>query len=339
MPKEVEETLNRIIKNFMWEDDSSPRIANETLRNPITEGGLDLLDLKVRNKAIDIMWLKAYLNFSPRRPEWAIITDLIIEASVPKGLVKKAVINPFLQRWNAPTRRTNTHSRNSDIARMIKIAKKFNTNLAAIRLTPQLSAQLPAWYHISATPWAINTLAAKCLIEKHRVFTVAEMIKTAARIRTPNQDDPHRPTAYCQCHPCRTDKEQNCVNPDACAQEAKKRIEMIPPKLNPMHLGYHHGNLSLTRRRRDQNTLAKTTNDAILFDLTITSKENLAECFRIFTDPTKLSNELARCHQDPRTYERHPLVQVFTDGACFNNRKKNAHCGSGIWYGPDDERN
>jgi ribonuclease HI len=165
------------------------------------------------------------------------------------------------------------------------------------------------------------------------------MIKTAARIRTPNQDDPHRPTAYCQCRPCRTDKEQNCVNPDACAQEAKKRIEMIPPKLNPTHLGYHHGNLSLTRRRRDQNTLAKTTNDAILFDPTITSKENLAECFRIFTDPTKLSNEPARRHQDPRTYERHPLVQVFTDGACFNNGKKNARCGSGIWYGPDDERN
>jgi len=98
MPKVIEETLNRIIKNFVWEGDSSPRIANDTLRNPIEEGGLNLLDLEIRNEAIDIMWLKAYLNFSPKRPEWAIITDLIIEASVPKGLVKKAIINPFLQR-------------------------------------------------------------------------------------------------------------------------------------------------------------------------------------------------------------------------------------------------
>src|SRR5216683_1197392 len=42
MPKETEDTLNRMIKNFIWEDNSSPRIAKETLRNPITEGGLNL---------------------------------------------------------------------------------------------------------------------------------------------------------------------------------------------------------------------------------------------------------------------------------------------------------
>jgi hypothetical protein len=97
MLKETKDTLNRMIKNFIWEDNSSPRIANETLRNPIMEGGLDLLDLKIRNEAIDIMWLKTYLDFSPKRPEWATITDLIIEVSAPKRLFKKAIINLFLQ--------------------------------------------------------------------------------------------------------------------------------------------------------------------------------------------------------------------------------------------------
>jgi len=76
MLKETKDTLNRIIKNFIWEDDSSPRIANETLRNPISEGGLDLLDLEVRNEAINIMWLKTYLNFSPKHPEWAIVVEM-----------------------------------------------------------------------------------------------------------------------------------------------------------------------------------------------------------------------------------------------------------------------
>jgi hypothetical protein len=97
MPRETEDTLNRMIKNFIWEDDSSPRIANETLRNPIAEGGLNLLDLEIRNEAIDIIWLKAYLDFSPKSPEWATIMDLIIEVSAPEGLVKKAILNPFLQ--------------------------------------------------------------------------------------------------------------------------------------------------------------------------------------------------------------------------------------------------
>jgi hypothetical protein len=80
---------------------------------------------------------------------------------------------------------------------MIRVAKKYNTNLAAIRLTPHLSAQLPVWYHIIAKPKAINTNAAKCLIEKHLTCTVAELIKTATRICSLNPNDPpnHQPTA------------------------------------------------------------------------------------------------------------------------------------------------
>ena len=103
MPNDIEDILSKILKDFMWDDDSSPCIANKTLTKPITMGGLDLLDLEARNDAINIMWLKAYLNFSPTRPEWALITDLIVEKSVPKCMVKKAIINPFLQRWSAPT--------------------------------------------------------------------------------------------------------------------------------------------------------------------------------------------------------------------------------------------
>ena len=200
MLKETEDTLNRMIKNFVWEDDSSPRIANKTLRNPIMKGSLDLLNLEIRNEAIDIMWLKTYLDFSPKRPEWAIITDLIIEASAPKRLVKTAIINPFLQQWTAPTRRNDTRKTNDNIQRMIKVAKKFNTNFAAIRLTPQLSAQLLAWYHLSIEPRAINTVAAKCLMEKHRTHTIAELIRASTRVWNPNLNDPHRPTTYCQCN-------------------------------------------------------------------------------------------------------------------------------------------
>jgi ribonuclease HI len=84
---------------------------------------------------------------------------------------------------------------------------------------------------------------------------------------------------------------------------------------------------------------ARAENGAILFNPTITAKNNLAECFRIFTDPAKISSEPAKRHQDPRTNLRHPTIEVFTDGACYNNGKLNARSGSGIWYGPDDIRN
>jgi hypothetical protein len=90
--------LKRIISNFIWKDDSSSRITSKMLKRPITKGGLNLLDIEAQNNAIDIIWLKTYLNFSPKRPEWATVTDLIIEASAPHGLVRKVLINPFLQR-------------------------------------------------------------------------------------------------------------------------------------------------------------------------------------------------------------------------------------------------
>jgi hypothetical protein len=88
-----------------------------------------------------------------------------------------------------------------------------------------------------------------------------------------------------------------------CAEEAKKIIDLIPPKLNPMYQGHQHGNLSLTKTRKEHNITARATNDTILFDPTITSKKNLAECFRIFTDPNKISNKPASHHQDPRTLQ------------------------------------
>jgi len=97
MPEDTAEILDKMISTFIWKDDSSPKIAEETLRRPINQGGLDLLNLEARNKAINIIWLKEYLNFSTTRLEWATITDLIIETSAPKRLNKRALINPFLQ--------------------------------------------------------------------------------------------------------------------------------------------------------------------------------------------------------------------------------------------------
>ena len=46
MPTHIESALTKMICDFMWEDDSSPRIALKPLQRLIEEGGLNLLDLK-----------------------------------------------------------------------------------------------------------------------------------------------------------------------------------------------------------------------------------------------------------------------------------------------------
>ena len=83
MPTKIEEVLTKIIRNFMWEDNKSPRVTLEYLHYPHKEGGLNLLDIKARNEAIEIMWLKEYLNLSPLRLTWAKITDITIDVAAP----------------------------------------------------------------------------------------------------------------------------------------------------------------------------------------------------------------------------------------------------------------
>ena len=84
MPKHIETALISIIRDFMWGEDSSPRVTLDTLQRPRDEGGLNLLDIQARNEAIELMWLKSYLNFSDSRPPWAIVTDIIIDAAAPR---------------------------------------------------------------------------------------------------------------------------------------------------------------------------------------------------------------------------------------------------------------
>jgi len=68
MPDAVEKALMKIATTFIWDNDSSPRIALHMLQRPLEEGGLNLLNINTRNEAIDIMWLKTYLNFTQTRP-------------------------------------------------------------------------------------------------------------------------------------------------------------------------------------------------------------------------------------------------------------------------------
>jgi hypothetical protein len=80
-------------------------------------------------------------------------------------------------------------------------------------------------------------------------------------------------------------------------------------------------------------------NNTILFNPSFTAKDSLAECFQIFTDPSKISDEPVKRYQYSEANVRHPPIKVYTDRACFNNGKLNAKCGSGVWFGPNDERN
>src|SRR6267142_2572479 len=305
---------------------------------PIEEGGLGLLDIKACNEAIDISWLRSYLNFSPSRPTWAKVSDPIIALAAITGAVPHARSNPFTQIWKVATRGAKHKLLDNSIARMLKVANKYNVKIAALRLSAELRSQLPAWYHVSAHPRPISNRPSKCLLKNHSILIIADLLEASARIRTPSPTSPHTPSPNCPCSDCSHDRNCHCRNPHECTSKALARIHTIFPKLNPLRLGDPHDNLSLTRHRKRQNITARANKDLILFNPSITCKDNLAECFRIFTNPDRLSNFPAqRYYTNGITLRQDRPITIYTDGACFNNGKLNAKCGSGIWFSPNDD--
>ena len=134
------------------------------------------------------------------------------------------------------------------------------------------------------------------------------------------------------------DKTNGCINPHECATEALTRLNLIPPKHDPTKQEPPDG-LSLTRSGKARNEAARLNKGEIIFDPSITCKENLADCFQIFTDPTKKTDQPAKRYKHRGPIPRSEEITVYTDRACMKNGKENAQCGSGVWFGEGDPRN
>jgi hypothetical protein len=99
MPQQVE--LNKTIWEFIWEGERPP-VNADILHLPIEQGGIKLLNLASRNKAIEIMWLRSYLTLGRKPPTWAYVADVLIGENITKdcGIVaKEAQMNVYLQSW------------------------------------------------------------------------------------------------------------------------------------------------------------------------------------------------------------------------------------------------
>ena len=213
MPRHIEEALTKMTRDFIWEQDTAPRMALEHLYKPINEGGLNLLNIEARKEAIEIIWLKTYLNLTPSRPDWAIVTDLLINAAAPPNISAIARINSFLQSWNPPTKGPRAEILGEDNRRMLNVARKYKTNLTAIRLSTEIRMKLPIWYHPFDEQRSMTNTTSRCLLRKHKIMTVAELVKQAKKINDQQQGGNHAPRHDCTCQDCRDDRAGGCTDP------------------------------------------------------------------------------------------------------------------------------
>lgn len=249
MPAHIEQALTKMICDYVWDNDTHPRIGLNYLYYPLNEGGLNLLDIKTRNEAIELVWLRDHLNLIPSRPTWAIVRDILINATAPPGTSAIVTTNTFLQSWNPPSRGPRLETLNEGIRHMLWTAKKYKTNLAAIRLYPRVRATLPTWYHLAAAPRPLTSVHTKCLLNKCMMSTIMDLIKLTNKTTTRAQNGTYIPSQACVCIKCIKDRQGGCRNPHTCAMEAKSRINNIAPKYNPLAIE-HHNDLSLTPDRK-----------------------------------------------------------------------------------------
>jgi hypothetical protein len=52
MPPHIEDAIQKIIQEFIWDGENTPQISMNTLHCPLHEGGLNLLNIRACNKAI-----------------------------------------------------------------------------------------------------------------------------------------------------------------------------------------------------------------------------------------------------------------------------------------------
>ncbi len=343
MPDGVVDRIKKAVKDFMWPGETRPMISKDTLHRAVKEGGLNLLDIEARNDAIDLMWLRAYLNLSPGRPTWAYIADVLISRAVAASaysVEEDAKVNMFLQSWKVST--TQRGGLSEDLRRMLRVAEKYGVRVDAPNPALALRRAMPVWYHIGKAEGrsVANTKASRCLRENHRVTTVSDAVRVADRLpRRTGQAGVHRQNAACKCVACDEDRRlRGCDNPHRCAVAAQKLSQNLDPIWQDLPDENSDG-LTLTNARLRKNAEAGRDGGRIEFNPTITNDGATSDIFRVFVDKS-LEHRRVPARRPPRPFQlAGEAMEVYTDGSCDMNGCSNASAGSGVWFGKDDARN
>lgn len=197
MPKETLQRINKMVQNYMWDDSHNTPVAMNTLFTLLETGGLALLDLESRNDAMDIMWLKTYLDMSESRPLWAYVVDDLFRHAVPTNIHPKEPelrINPFLQHWE-PSRRTLP----KEAKALLDIAKKYNVRPEGLAFERSILREAPMWDHFAADRTEIRKLAGAtsttdCLKHKHQARSVGDFEELVGYSNAPTHSEPEKST-------------------------------------------------------------------------------------------------------------------------------------------------
>ncbi|KAH9839781.1 uncharacterized protein C8Q71DRAFT_677175, partial [Rhodofomes roseus] len=173
---------------------------------------------------------------------------------------------------------------------MLKVAKSYNASFGAIKLSKDLKAQLPIWYHLNASKRLRrldNTLLSKCLRQHHNIIHVADIMLLSQHDFIPmngESDD-----TQCNCTSCALATASGCRHPLKCIDAARRILYALDYKWDPYADSPNDG-LSLTQHRKDSNAEALDNDGEVVFNPSVTERGGIAETFRLFVKSTNLAN-------------------------------------------------
>ncbi len=331
MPEMIVKGLTKIIRGYLWNDRHTPPVAMEHVCLPVPQGGLGIIDLEARNEAIDIVWLRTYLDYGEDRPTWAFLADDLLANHVTKDRRPRQAelrINPFLQRWKPKARGLP-----SELQSMMNVAKKYNVRLEGLAFARNILHAMPMWDHAHADRIKLGRLSVPsklitCLQENHKVVSVEDFTKLASILK----DRGHQARATCKCVSCVCLKERvGCANPHLCGVRAREMLKTLPGKWDPQ-----------TRKPEDyeDKDMEELRNeeldkDLVPFDRRVTTNGNLGHAIRIFTETSATSDEEATT----KVEEDGMRMTIATDGSCTENGERGAQAGAGVYVEGNHELN
>ncbi len=331
MPDSVVMRLNKIMRGYLWEERHNSPVGMDHIQLPIGMGGLGIADLKSRNEAIDVMWLKSYMDMSANRPTWAFLADDLLATFVTKDCQPRDIslrVNPFLQKWKPRARGLP-----EELCGMMSVAKKYGLRLEGLALSKAIVRSMPMWNHIYADRVKLGQLSKpskvlNCLQTVHKAMTVGDFADLAIVLR----NETHQRKRACICQGCRRLKmTTTCADPHKCCTRAKEMVSMLPDKWNPEARRPEDYERQVMSNLRDEGL----SEGVVAFDRRITTEGDLGQALRIFTDDEPVCNEGVEMELD----EDGARLTLATDGSCLHNGEGNARAGVGVFCETDLERN
>ncbi|KAJ7351635.1 hypothetical protein DFH08DRAFT_694783 [Mycena albidolilacea] len=229
MPEDVEEYLDKRIKNFVWAGKSKAPTDYEIMFLPKSEGGRDLLSIKDRNSAIESKNLKDFVTTEgENRAKWCSLSDNRLRKDIQGNTIvdPKVRDSPFKQTWK-PLQKCLPRP----LKRMLKTARKFKLTFNALALSKNIKEELPIFFHMGGNRdmgRRNNSKCAQCLRDCHSVRSTGDVLATVER-----NYQRHNRRRNCACQPCREDRLRGCIAPYLCLEEAIKMLDCLYEKWDP----------------------------------------------------------------------------------------------------------